>query len=65
MISMLGGCIFNIVMDPVLIFGIGPFPKLEIRGAALATGLGQVVTLAIYLLLQERNPMSIHLEKEE
>ena len=65
MISMLGGCIFNIVMDPVLIFGMGPFPKLEIRGAALATGLGQVVTLAIYLLLQERNPMSIHLEKEE
>ena len=65
MVSMLGGCIFNIVMDPVLIFGMGPFPKLEIRGAAIATGLGQVVTLAIYLLLQKRNPMSIHLEKEE
>ena len=65
MISMLCGCVFNIVMDPVLIFGMGPFPRMEIRGAALATGLGQVVTLAIYLILQKRNPMSIHLEKEE
>ena len=65
MISMLCGCIFNIVMDPVLIFGTGPFPRMEIRGAALATGLGQVVTLAIYLLLQKRNPMSIHLVRED
>lgn len=62
MISLMAGCISNILLDPVLIFGIGPFPAMGIRGAALATGIGQVVSLVIYLAVYFAGilPLRIH-----
>ena len=59
MVCLLSGCVLNIILDPVLIFGIGPFPAMGIAGAAIATGLGQTLSAAMYLTVYLTQPSSI------
>lgn len=64
MVSLLVGCISNIILDPLLIFGVGFFPKMGIRGAALATGLGQVFTVVVYLVAYKKYELPVELGRK-
>lgn len=54
MFTQMAGAIFNIIFDPILIFGLFGFPKMGIAGAALATVLGQCLSGLLAVLANYR-----------
>ena len=54
MVVLIAGCITNIILDPILIFGLGPIPAMGIAGAALATGIGQSLVVFLYVYIYIR-----------
>ncbi|MGM9615940.1 MATE family efflux transporter [Butyricicoccus sp.] len=58
MLTLLAGAVTNLVLDPLLIFGLMGFPALGVRGAAIATVIGQWVAAVYAVLLNHfRNPV--------
>lgn len=61
MISQLTGALFNILFDPILIFGLLGFPKLGVAGAAIATVAGQILAFVIAVILNKTRNHEIQL----
>lgn len=61
MITQLTGAITNIILDPILIFGLFGFPKLGIAGAAWATVIGQCVGAVVAVMLNHFKNPEVHL----
>lgn len=64
MFSMMCGFVANIILDPLMIFGIGFFPAMGIAGAAYATGIGQVFTLVVYLIFCRIDPLPLNMARK-
>ncbi len=62
MVLLATGCIINIILDPILIFGLLGFPAMGVRGAAIATVIGQIGAFLLYVVVYlHRNPgVTIH-----
>jgi len=59
MVCQMTGAVVNIILDPLFIFGIGPFPRLEVMGAAVATVIGQFIGAAVGIALNQRRNKEI------
>ncbi len=49
--------LINAILDPFLIFGLGPFPRMEMGGAALATVVGNIFALGFAFILLKRSAL--------
>nr|WP_326165414.1 MATE family efflux transporter [uncultured Oscillibacter sp.] len=61
MITQIIGAVINIIMDPILIFGLFGFPRMEVAGAAVATVMGQIIAAFIGLVMNLRFNPDIHI----
>lgn len=65
MITLLIGAVINIILDPFLIFGIGPFPRMEVEGAGLATVIARLIS-GVYIgiiLFRGKNQITLRFSR--
>ena len=61
MITQTTGAVINLILDPILIFGLLGMPAMGVRGAALATVTGQIAAAVLSLIMNLRVNKDIHL----
>lgn len=61
MIAQLVGAVINIILDPILIFGLLGMPRLEVLGAAIATVSGQIVAAILAIVFNIKCNKDIHI----
>lgn len=54
------GAITNIILDPIMIFGLFGMPKMGVAGAALATVIGQILAMVLAIIFNIRKNTEIH-----
>lgn len=62
MLFQLSGAITNIILDPILIFGLFGVPALGIKGAAIATVIGQMVAMVFSMIIVHTKSHSVHIK---
>ena len=64
MVTQMTGAIINLILDPILIFGLFGMPRMEAAGAALATVIGQIGagTLALVLNLKKNKEINLNMK---
>lgn len=65
MVTQIIGAGINLILDPIMIFGLFGFPRLEVAGAALATVIGQLISAVVGLLLNIKYNKEIHFKLSE
>jgi len=64
MLTMMIGAVLNMIIDPFLIFGLGPFPQLGVAGAAYATVFSRFIggIFIVFVLFSDKNELTLKLE---
>lgn len=63
MVIQFSGAVINLILDPILIYGAWKIPALGIKGAAIATVIGQISGMIIGFILLKKNCISFNVKK--